>query len=481
MPKAFNARWSPIFAKLALSLWLILGLPSAASAETRQWANAVGAFEHGGSDRTSLFSDADPFAASMGDPAGNLAAELPGVWSAAIDAKGRVFALGGVLGDLAAARPFVSRLDPATHQELWRTPLPMVEGQQVWNYPGGIGIHSNGFIYAAYAARMAKLDPASGKVLAQVDLPTPNGLAHSSYNGFILLSDGMILAKSHHRKPDCPVQGYRAFIVCGVDGLPPSALVMIDPASMQIIWTGRAEELIGGRITATRHRGKEYVYLAGLDKLYRMRRDGKRLISDEGWGPVPYREGKETPGTAAIGFGDFVVIQTNALPTSAPMRVTAISQADATILHSIRPFEGVARRWSFTPSKASSDWAARRIYTSEAYGGFAALDFDPAKGFSVAWKAEQYTGSFITLLGRAKDRVVVASDMGVADGDDYGSPKHSREDLVWRRASDGKELGRAKGLPRNFGLTLTPTQTGAIYYATGAKGIWYVTPPSGKQ
>jgi hypothetical protein len=201
-------------------------------------------------------------------------------------------------------------------------------------------------------------------------------------------------------------------------------------------------------------------------------------VKDESWGPVTHREGEETPGTAAIGFGDFVVIQTNLSSTEAPLRLTAISQADDTIRHSILPFEGGAKRRSFVPSKASSDWAERRIYTSEAYGGFAAFDFDPKRGFSVAWKAEQFTGSFITLLGPAKNRVIVASDMGAAETDEYGSPMHKVEDLVWRRASDGKELGRAKGLPRNFGLMLTPKRSGAIYYATGSKGLWYATPPS---
>jgi hypothetical protein len=473
-----NRSLKPLSARIALFFVLLVGTGSVLA---QAWDTAVGAFEHAESSRTSLFGDASPFAVSQGEPIAEAETGLPGLWSVAIDRNGRVFALGGVLGDAAGAAPYIAGLDPHTRKQLWRTPLPMVEDEQVWNYPGGIGVHSNGFVYVAYAARIAKLDPDSGKVLGQIDLPTPNGLAHTSYNGFILLSDGMILTKSHHRKSDCPVQGFRAFIVCGFDGLPPSALVMIDPATMQIVWTGKAEELIGGRISAMRYQEREYIYLAGLDKLYRMRRIGKQLIADSHWGPVAYREGKETPGTTAIGFGDFVVIQTNALPTSAPMRVTAISQSNAAIRHSIRPFEGAGRQWSFTPSKASSDWAARRIYTSEAYGGFAALDFDPKKGFSVAWKAEQYTGSFITLLGRQNERTVVASDIGAADSDDYGSPKHTREDLIWRRASDGKQLGRAKGLPRNFGLTLTPTKSGAIYYATGSRGLWHVTPPSGKE
>lgn len=458
----------------------VAGLLFSAPLLAKSWDLAVGSFEHGDSARTGLFANAMPFAASVGAPKASAVANLPGLWSVAIDSKDRVFAFAGVVGDFSTAGPFVSRLDPTSHRELWRTTLPMVEGKDVWIYPGGVGVHANGYLYVAYAARLAKIDPSNGKVLSFIDLPTPNGLANSSYNGFVVLKDGMIVTKSHHRKANCPAQGYRAFIVCGVDGLPASALVMIDPKTMKIVWTGEANELIGGRITATQFRGTEYVYLAGLDKLYRMRRDGARLVADTGWGPVTYREGKETPGTAAVGFGDFVVIQTNALPTAAPMRITAVSQSNASQRFSFHPFADSSAEWSFTPSKASSDWAARRIYTSEAYGGFAALDFDPRRGFSIAWKASQYTGSFITLMGKSAERVVVATDMGVAKADDFGAPLHRQEHLVWRRASDGTELGRVEGLPRNFGLTLTPSERGALYYATGAKGLWLVTPPTGQ-
>lgn len=458
----------------------VAGLLFSAPLLAKSWDLAVGSFEHGDSARTGLFANAMPFAASVGAPKASAVANLPGLWSVAIDSKDRVFAFAGVVGDFSTAGPFVSRLDPTSHRELWRTTLPMVEGKDVWIYPGGVGVHANGYLYVAYAARLAKIDPSNGKVLSFIDLPTPNGLANSSYNGFVVLKDGMIVTKSHHRKANCPAQGYRAFIVCGVDGLPASALVMIDPKTMKIVWTGEANELIGGRITATQFRGTEYVYLAGLDKLYRMRRDGARLVADTGWGPVTYREGKETPGTAAVGFGDFVVIQTNALPTAAPMRITAVSQSNASQRFSFHPFADSSAEWSFTPSKASSDWAARRIYTSEAYGGFAALDFDPKRGFSIAWKAGQYTGSFIALMGKSAERVVVSTDMGVAKADDFGAPLHRQEHLVWRRASDGTELGRVEGLPRNFGLTLTPSGRGALYYATGAKGLWLVTPPTGE-
>jgi hypothetical protein len=73
--------------------------------------------------------------------------------------------------------------------------------------------------------------------------------------------------------------------------------------------------------------------------------------------------------------------------------------------------------------------------------------------------------------------VLVATDIGAARADPYGSPRYPGEQLVWRRAADGSELGRVRDLPRNFGLTLVPTERGAIYYATGTNGLWYVTPP----
>ncbi len=451
----------------------------AAAAQRPGWDPAVGAFEHSGSDRTSVFANAQPFAASSGAPVGRKVADLPGVWSTALDSKGRVFVLGGVVAGPSEATPFVSRYDAEQQRELWRASLPIPNDPNFWNYPGGIGIHQNGFIYVVYATRFAKLDPATGKVVATTELPAPSGLAHTAYNGFVVLSDGTLLTKSHHRKPDCPTQGFRAFIVCGVDGLPSSALVMIDPATLNIVWSGRAEELIGGRITAVVFRGREYVYLAGVDKIYRMKRSGKRLIKDTTWGPVTYRQGLETGGTAAVGFGDWVLIQTNALPTSAPMRLVAISQADSNRRHDIHPFSApVGKRWSFMPSKASADWDTRRVYTSDAYGGFAALDFDPDCGFSLAWNAEQFTGSFISLLGDREARVLVATDIGAARSDEYGSPRYPSEELVWRSAADGRELGRVRNLPRNFGLTLVPTTLGAIYYASGAGGLWYVTPPA---
>ena len=54
-----------------------------------------------------------------------------------------------------------------------------------------------------------------------------------------------------------------------------------------------------------------------------------RLTLDPDWGPVVYRTGAQQPGTGAGILGDFVVVQTNFLPSSEAMTVTAVSTLDS--------------------------------------------------------------------------------------------------------------------------------------------------------
>lgn len=461
--------------RLVPALAIIAGLVLTAAGGRRDYAAAPAAFEHGGSDRTSVFAAPDPFARSATEIRAHNPA-LRGAWNVAEGADGGLFALSGVLGG--PDRPMVTRLASDTLTTVWQTSLPLPDVAGLWNYPGAVAVHANGFVYAAYATRMAKLDPKTGAVVATVDLPAPNGPTNSTYNGFLILDDGMLLAKSHHRKAGCKAQGYRAFVECGVDGVAPSALVLIDPATMAIRWTGAAPELIGGRVSAMRFGGSSYVYLAGDTFVHRMRYNGGRLETDRGWGPVRYRVDGQTPGTAVVGFGDFVVIQNNAIPTRAPLSVTAIAQDDSRRVFTFAPFPARAEHWFFMPSKVSTDWTNRRVYTAAAFDGLTALDFDPRTGFRVAWRVPQPTGSFVTIVGSPKRRVLAAADMGSASADTLGAPIHQREALVWRDARTGRELARVPDLPRNFGLTLTPDRDGAMVYPTRADGVFRLRPPS---
>lgn len=451
--------------------------PSANPWDTSPWDPGVGAFEHGDSARTSIFENVDPFGSAGVAPSAERASfPTPGIWSVAFDSNGNGYALHGVIGGAPGSdRPRLSAFDPYTLTERWRIDLPLAEGPY-WNYPGGIGVTANGSLYAAYSTRLAQIDVRDGSVLGVRDLPAPAGRQDTAYNGFIALSDGRLLLKSHHRKANCPHQGYRALIECGVDGLPPSALVLIDPNDLAIAWSGSAPEFIGGRISAVGYGGREFVYLAGATRVHRLVYDGASLARDSRWPSVAYCEGAETPGTAVVGFGDFVVVQNNAVPASAPLRLTIISQADSGLQRSLRPFQEEFSGRSFMPSKSTADLKNRRLYTSDAHGALAAIDFDRRNGLRIAWKSPVRTGSFIPALGPHSDRVLVASDIQNARFDEWGAPVHAAERIVWLDAAHGAELSAVAEVPRSFGLTLTPNRDGSIFVATRTGGLWRLRP-----
>jgi hypothetical protein len=440
-----------------------------ADARLGPWDDAAGSFEHGDSARTSLFPGVDPFAAA--GPVANAEAApfaTTGLWSVAFDRRGVGFALHGVLGG-AGQTPRLSAFDPYSLKEIWRIDLPAPEGRY-WNYPGGIGLLGGGGLYAVFATRIVRVDPLTGRLLSLRDLPAPNGAADTAYNGFVALSDGRLLTKSHHRKTDCPYGGYRAIIECGVEDLPPSALVLLDSERLDILWQGSAPEFVGGRVSAIRSGDREFVYLAGATSLHRLVYDGARLHPDTRWGPVRYVRDGETPGTAAVGFGRFVIVQNNAAPAASPLRLTVVSQEDATDRAEIRPFEDRFDGVSFMPSKPSADLANKRILVSEAHGALAAIRWSK-RALTREWTLDAKSGSFMPLLGPASSRILVASDIGAARFDRWGAPVHDRERAIWVDAASGRILGEIPDLPRNFGLTLTPFADGSIYWASREGGL----------
>jgi len=437
------------------------------------WSPTIGSFEHHDSARTSYFPEFEAFSAPRSEASVQYLSDLSGLWNAAFSSNERGFALHGVLGGVGAAGPpSVTMFNPGTMEPLKRVTLTEPTADD-WVYPGGVAVHGSGYAFAVTGIRLAKIDPGSGDVISFLELPAPAGRKITAYNGFVTAGDGTIILKSHHRKLDCPSQGYRALIECGVDGLPSSTLVTVDPSSNQILWQGVAPEFVGGRVSCISWRGREYVYLAGADAVHRLVYSRGVLQQDLAWGPARYRSPLATPGTAVVGFGDYVVVQDNAIPTRAPLSVSIISQADSATRWRLTPFGGRAG-FSFMPSKPTVDVSRSRIYVGDAHSGIAAIDFDAALGPRVAWLRPYRTGSFLTLCGER--RVLVVSDIGQARYDDYGAPLHTEEVCRWLDAESGEDLAEIVGLPRNFGLTLTPGPGGAIYYATRTQGLYRLVP-----
>lgn len=435
----------------------------------------MGSFEHHDSARTSYFPGFQPFSQPGQEARVQKLSDLPGLWNAAFSSSERGFALHGVIGGVVSAGlPSVTMFRPGTMEPLRRIALSEPAADE-WIYPGGVAVHGSGFVFAVSGSRLVKIDPATGDIVSALDLPAPFGRNITAYNGFVTARDGAIILKSHHRKLDCASQGYRALVQCGVEGLPSSTLVIVDPGSLRILWQGVAPEFVGGRVSCVSWKDQEYVYLAGADRVHRLIYSRGALKQDRSWGPVPYRGPSATPGTAVVGFGDYVVVQDNAIPARAPLSLSIISQANSEMRWRLTPF-GDRTEFSFMPSKPTVDVSRSRIYVGDAHSGIAAIDFDAVQGPSVAWQRPYRTGSFLTLGGER--RVLIVSDIGQVTYDDDGVPVHTEEVCRWLDAETGKDLAQITGLPRNFGLTLTPGPGGAIYYATRTQGLYRLTPGS---
>jgi hypothetical protein len=451
------------------------GCPAVDRSVAGPWFPSAAPFEHADSARSHLFAAVtEPSASQLRgqsiEVGVQVAENLPGIWNIATRRLGELVVLAGALGANtgSAGGPFVAMLDADSLQEQWRTRLlpPGTTGE--WNYPGSIGAHANGHLYALFGYRLAKLDAASGRVLAITVLPTAQRPADVAYNGFVATADGTLVMKSLHRVPGCTVDGFRAVMGdCGNAATPPSTLVAVDPESMKVVSVLQAPEALGGRITATVWKGRELIYAPGQDFVHRFVWEGGRLRRDESWGPVAYRLEGQATATAAAAMGDIVVLQTNALPSRTPMSILAISQADAQSVWRLQPFRD--RPGSFMPSMPTVDPDAQTVFSVD--GGsnrLVALQFSPDSGLTELWQAQQSSFSFSALIGPAGDRVFISSAT-----DANGRFNYERERVVWREASTGAELARGPWVERGAGLVITPDCGGTVYYPTVGSGKLY--------
>src|SRR4029434_3352748 len=191
------------------------------------------------------------------------------------------FIQGGSYGDVEGSiGPFVAKFDPETLAHVWYTQLRNTVEAEEWDYPGGMAIENDGYIYVVSGYRIYKVDPADGFVVATLVLPTmvfmrnnyPNqpptydttptdNAANTSYNGINALPDGTIVVKSLYRVAGCTLNGPSAFKCPNVQDVPASNLISVNPKTMQIIDNITLPTFAGARPTITRYRDVNYVYL----------------------------------------------------------------------------------------------------------------------------------------------------------------------------------------------------------------------------
>jgi hypothetical protein len=426
----------------------------------------VNAAEHADYGRSHVFEYAI-FGGSLDEDLTNqvivrtTAPDYPGTYNVVTRNPDEIFVYYGVYGEVEGATgPTVARLDANTLEEVWNTQLAVYENDTAWNYPGVIGLHGNGTLIVVSGNTAAVIDPDTGDIINQVDLPQDDPV-NGSYNGFATTPDGTLFTKALFRS--CDVEGSTALAEC-LDTDVTQTLLAIDPITLEIITQVELPDFSTGRIPIAVHDGVDYVYMPGVNFSYRYRWENQTLVLDEEWGFVSVTEEDDLGALAPNVIGDWVFVAVNT-GTPKPMPVWAISAIDSSERFLIRPFEDIETRFSFAVAHGAFDTASELLYTADTGTGYvSAMRFDPETGFEMVWREEQTTSVFQQLIGSADERVAVTSEL-VNIGLNPNPLRASNEQVVFRDAATGRELARTGDLPRmSQGANISPGFGGRVYF-----------------
>lgn len=445
------------------------------------WYPSLEAFEHYNSGRSHVF----PEATFGGSYTGNnsvqtlsLSAYPSGYNMSYID-QNNIFIYGGGYGDVTGSiGSYVAKVNPETLAPLWYNQLINTSVNGEWDYPGSMGILSDGFIYVSYGYHLAKLD-LDGKVVDTLALPTGGALPeNTSFNGFNAAADGTIVMKSVYRQAGCTIQGPDALLSCpDPSDVPPSILVSVNPQTMKVIDNITLPAPVGARPTIGTFQGKEYVYLLEPTTAIRYEINQGKFTLDNSWNPGTITVNGQTLCTSFVIINDWVVTQTNTLPASTALDVIAINQETASV-YKLQPFAGDpipplvsaafatqgpggVQAISWAPMSVSADPENNLIYASDSLPGeIAAIAITPS-GLQTVWKANQTTTEFTTLIGPQDQRVLVGTDIPGPE-----IPGNNINDFaVWRNAATGQELARSPLLPAmTQGTMIQPYYNGDMFY-----------------
>ncbi|MGI8662251.1 MAG: hypothetical protein ACR2LQ_03455 [Acidimicrobiales bacterium] len=424
----------------------------------------VTAFEHHDSERTHRFPTPALPDGALRVTTRTAPDRYPGPYNLVTRDPGELFVLFGVYAEVDGCDGAqVARLDADTLEQLWCTRLVDTKALERWNYMGVLGVLPDGDLIAIASDRIFRLAPDNGEIIAETALPVAGPVRDAAYNGYTMLSDGMIAAKTVHRH-GTDVDGFAAFMAGNPFAAPGSTVTIVDPARWSVVTSLQAPEHIGGRITSTRLGDHDVIYLVGFNTLHRWRWDGTTLTVDSDWEPAEVRRDAQTPAPANAILGRYTVLQTNAVPSPDPMSVHCIDQSDSSHRHEVRPFADAGMAISFLPSMLSADPENQRLYTHDAAAGLlAGYDVADDGSLSLAWRVAQRSLSFTTLVGPDDQRVIIGTDIVGLDGPE-GLLTAPTEQVVWRDAATGTERARSADLPRmSHGILVTPVFDGRFF------------------
>ena len=176
-------------------------------------------------------------------------------------AAGEVY-VGGTMPAWSGPEPhgWLQKLDPETLEPMAESPA-LPSGGHVWC--GAIAAHANGDIYKVNGCYMHRLD-ADCQVVTERRLPVDQ-----AHNGLLILSDGSIVTKDLR-----------------LAGQGPSTITRLSPDGLTLIGEPlRLPEGSMGRIASDLTEVGEFIYITGIEHVWRIRVEPDRMSIDPDWSP----------------------------------------------------------------------------------------------------------------------------------------------------------------------------------------------------
>jgi hypothetical protein len=479
------------------------------------WYPSLQAFEHYDSGRSHVFPKARFGGSLHGPNTVDLVRSRRGAYPSGynmsyLSAKA-AFIQGGSYGDVRGSiGPFVAKVDPKTLKPVWYRQLVNTVQTGEWDYPGAMAIMNDGFIYVVSGYRIWKVNPAHGKVVKTLKLPTmvymrnnypdtpptydttlTEDAVNTSYNGINALPDGTIVVKSLYRVAGCTLNGPSALLDCpNAQDVPRSVLVSVNPKTMRVIDNITLPAFAGARPTITRYRGVDYVYL--LERTSNAVRysvkDGKFTLDSE-WTPAAVPYPGQTTGGSLIVMNDWVLGATNSVPAAGPLTVFAINQGDASKVFLLQPYvndpippllkrafataAGGAQAISWADMSLEADPKNDLFYGVETLARKIAAFKLTDSGIAIVWKKTQTTTEWATLIGPKRHRVWVGTDIPGAEI----PGRNTTERVVFRDAATGRELARsARVAQMTQGSAVQPGYGGSVFFPVAKGTLIKMTP-----
>ena len=184
------------------------------------------------------------------------------------------FFLGGTMPYFNGPKPYgwVQKINPDTLEVLNESPQ-LSCGDHVWC--GAIAAHKNGSVIKVNGSFMHVLSP-DCEVILEKELPI-----NQAHNGLLILSDGTIVTK------DCRLENQQN-----------STITRLDPNTLELLHEPFAlPEGSMGRIASDLNDDGEFIYIPGIERIWRIKVLPDALELDEDWQPQ-YRNGNQSQGLA---------------------------------------------------------------------------------------------------------------------------------------------------------------------------------------